>query len=259
MMTAADRTPMIKRYLLGDMSGGEGERIEEDYFVSDDRFGELLEAEDDLVDSFLHNRLGPRDRRLFEGKFLASERGRGKVALAALIEKTVAPSRLTSGSRWLRPLAIAAVLVLMALSAGLLRVVVELRQQVDQLVRNQSALRTAKPPRQVFSIVLASAERGSGAPSTIILPGGGETAELLLLIPRDEDPAYGVSVQTIEGRTLWSERGLRSRAVDSRKAVVARIPSSALAPGTYVVSVVGEKVDGSSEPIEDFSFTVRRP
>ncbi len=249
-MTARDE---IRRYLLGELPEEEAERIEESYFSNDDRFAEVLAAEDDLIEGFLHGRLDATDRKRFEARFLSTERGRIKVALAAALERASA-QHLPRRRQWIRDLAVAAALVLLVLSAGLFHEIVSLRRQIEHLERPQPIV---APP--VFSIILTSVERGAGSPTTITLPKSAAVAELWLLLPRDDYPTYTAALQSIDGRTLWSAHGLRSRAVDAKNALIARIPSSSLDAGTFIVTVTGEKSDGSTEPVEDFSFTVRRP
>jgi hypothetical protein len=265
---ADEHTVLMRRYLLGDVSDGDAERIEGEYFASDEVFGELLDAEDDLIDGFLDNRLSPRDRQLFEGRFFTTERGRGKVALAAALERaTVRTARVDGRGRWLTRLAVAAAVASIVVSAGLLREITVMRRHIDHLEaprvsqpnRVATSIGPATPEGAVFSIILSSGERGSASASTLTLPAKAGTAEFWLLLPRDDDPAYAASVQTVEGRTLWTEHGLRSRAVDDRRAIVVRIPGATLSAGTYIVSAMGEKMSGGLEPVEDFSFTIRRP
>ncbi len=267
--------PLIRRYLLGDLPEADAQRFEEEYFASDDRFSEMLAVEDDLIEAFLHRRLSAGDRPRFEARFLSTERGRQKVALAALLEKA---SPVTARStRWI-PWSIAASVVVLAIGAGTLRELVSMKRQIEGLVRERAALRSGMavvtadlqrlkassaqpaPQRQnVFSIILRGGERGSASSAAIVLPRDAAAAELWLLLPRDEYPSYTAALQSIEGRTLWSEKSLTSRPLDGRKAILFRVPATSLQPRTYIVAVSGDRPDGSSEPVEDFSFSVRRP
>jgi len=250
---------LIRRYLLGDLPESDADRFEQEYFVSDDLFGEMLAAEDDLIEAFLDRKLNPGDRRLFEARFLAMPRGRQKVALAAALGRV---SRLTHRTRWSRPLAIAAAVMVMVIGAGMLRELVVMRHQIAQLQSEGQKPRSVATPRPVdsFSIILSSGlERGSTAGTTIVLPGHSATAELWLLLRHDDYPTYTATLQSIDGRTLRAEPALASRALDGRKAILFRIPSETLEARTYIVSVSGDKAGAPGEPIEDFSFTVRRP
>jgi hypothetical protein len=250
---------LIRRYLLGELPETDAERFEQEYFVSDDRFGEMLAAEDDLIEAFLQRKLNPGERRQFEARFLATARGRQKVTLAAALAKISGAPRRTS---WTKVLAIAAAVTVIAIGAGMLREIVVMRHQIEEL---QSEPRRARPvatsrPSDVFSLVLNGGQERSSAPAaTIVLPRNSATAELWLLLPHDDYPTYTATLQSIDGHTLRAEHALASRALDGRKAILFRIPSETLEARTYIVSVSGDKAGAPSEPIEDFSFTVRRP
>jgi hypothetical protein len=250
---------VVRRYLLGDLPDSDAEQFEEQYFVSDDRFGEMLAAEDDLIDAFLHRDLSASDRRRFEERFLATPRGRQKVALAAAINNV---SRVTRRPTWTVPLAIAAAVTVIVISAGLLRQIVVMRHQIEQLHHEEQRPRAAAAPRRgdVFSVVLSGGvERGSNTGTTIVLPHNAETAELWLVLPRDDYPTYTAALESIDGHILWSERGLTSRPLSGRKAIVVSIPASSLEQGTFIIAVSGDKPGGAGESLEDFSFSVRRP
>jgi hypothetical protein len=250
---------LIRRYLLGELPETDAERFEQEYFVSDDSFGEMLAAEDDLIEAFLHRKLNPGERRQFETRFLATARGRQKVTLAAALEKISGATRKTS---WIRPLAIAAAVGAIVIGAGMLREIVVMRHQIEQLHSEQQRPRSVATSRggDVFSLILsAGQERGSATAATITLPRHSATAELWLLLLHDDYPTYTATVQSIDGDTLRAEHALASRALDGRKAILFRIPSEVLEPQTYVVTVSGDKPGVPSEPVEDFSFSVRRP
>src|SRR5712691_7124914 len=171
---------LIRRYLLGDLAEGEAAAFEEEYFVSDDRFSEMLAAEDDLIEAFLHRELTANDRRLFEARFLATPRGRQKVALASALGKV---SGVAQRSKWREALAIAAAVVFLLISAGMLRELVVMRRQIEQLERvARPTPKTSAPSARgampiVFSIVLnGGQERGSSAGTTLVLPRDSATA-----------------------------------------------------------------------------------
>jgi hypothetical protein len=72
------------RYLLGDVSETERDRIEERFFA-DEQFSLLLDdAENDLIDDYARGSLGFEEKRKFERNFLTTERRREKTRLASL-------------------------------------------------------------------------------------------------------------------------------------------------------------------------------
>ncbi|MCI0698585.1 hypothetical protein L0337_42115 [candidate division KSB1 bacterium] len=69
----------IPRYLLGELSEKEEDRIEERYFAESDLFEQVVNAEDELIHAYLDNRLTERERRLFEQNILSQPEKRKKV------------------------------------------------------------------------------------------------------------------------------------------------------------------------------------
>lgn len=262
------RDVQIRRYLLGDLPEVDSQRLDEELFTSDDRFSEILAAEDDLIEEFLQRKLDIRDRERFETRFLSTERGRRKVAMASAISNASRTQPVERSERmraWLRPLAIAAAIAVVAIGAGVLRETIETRREVKELASEVVRLRTATVNRPeplpqsgtVFPIVLHALERGSSS-AAIVLPADA-AADLWLVLPSDDYRIYIAELQSVDGQTLATAQSLRSQAINGRRAVVFRLPPASLAPATYVVALSGEKGDRSSEPVEDFSFTVRRP
>ncbi len=258
---------MFRRFLLGDLPDQDAERLEEECFLSDERFSERLAAEDDLIEAFLDGRLAPHDRERFETRFMSTERGRRKIALANILRGQ--PKQKTF---WAVGVATAAAIAVIIIGAFVRQIsfdhnrvvalerersalqgrVTSLTAEVQQL-QARSVSRPESDREKVFSIVLRGVERGS-AVTTIVLPDDAVAAELWLLLPRDSSSAYSATLQTVDGRALWRSDALTSRPLDGRKAVLVRVPGPVLRPDTFVISV-----SASSEPVEDYSFTVRRP
>lgn len=70
------------RYLLGEGSEAERERLEAEFFSDDDAFQKMLSAEDDLIDAYARGELSATDRRQFQERFLTSADGRERVEFA---------------------------------------------------------------------------------------------------------------------------------------------------------------------------------
>lgn len=69
-------------YLLGEMSGEERARFEEEFAGDRDLFEELVDVENDLVDSYATGRLTDAERRAFESHYLATPARRARAELA---------------------------------------------------------------------------------------------------------------------------------------------------------------------------------
>jgi hypothetical protein len=78
---------LLVRYLLGDLSPEQREKLEEEYFTSDEAWKALNAAENDLVDAYVRDRLSSQDRAQFERFFLGSALARERVKLAAALRK----------------------------------------------------------------------------------------------------------------------------------------------------------------------------
>jgi TolA-binding protein len=85
MIQEVDNRQSLTRYLLGDVSDNERERIEES-FTDENAFNEYLVVEEDLVDAYIRGELSPQERRKFEDNYLGpSLERRERVAIARAI------------------------------------------------------------------------------------------------------------------------------------------------------------------------------
>jgi hypothetical protein len=73
---------LMMRYLLGDVSDEEQNRLEEYYFVDDSVFAQLLAFEDELIDDYVRGELSVPQRKRFELYFVNSPERRQKLAFA---------------------------------------------------------------------------------------------------------------------------------------------------------------------------------
>jgi hypothetical protein len=77
------------RYLLGQLGEEELVRVEEKYFADTDWFEQLEVVESDLIDSYVCQRLSPKDRQAFETCFLNSPERRQRVVFAQALQQFV--------------------------------------------------------------------------------------------------------------------------------------------------------------------------
>ena len=230
----------VRQYLLGELPADEAERLEAEYFANDDRFAELLEAEDDLIEAYLSNALTAGDRSKFEQRFLSTPRGRQKVALLESLEQS--PNR-----RAWETFALAAAIAL-AILGGALWFVARDRHAVPPKIE----VRPSKPVPAVphIPVTLAAAERGSAPTSRVVLPPRDSVVDATLILPTAAHAkSYTVSLQSVDGRPLWSMAGV----TPSGNAIAVEIPSRVLEPGTFVISV-----SAGGATVEEYSLTVNR-
>jgi anti-sigma factor RsiW len=79
-------------YLIGDLSAEEQSRLEEQYFVTDRVFEQLLAVEDELIDDYVRGDLSEPLRIRFERHFLESPERRRKLAFARSLEAYRSPT-----------------------------------------------------------------------------------------------------------------------------------------------------------------------
>lgn len=78
----------IRRFLLGEMPEAERVAFEERFVAADDFFGQVLVAEDELIESYVRGTLAASEKTKFERGFLTAERRRARVAFTrAMIGK----------------------------------------------------------------------------------------------------------------------------------------------------------------------------
>jgi anti-sigma factor RsiW len=65
----------LARYILGELSEHERERLEAEYFEDDDAFEQMLMAEEELTDAYVRGELSAEERAQFEKSYLSSPRG----------------------------------------------------------------------------------------------------------------------------------------------------------------------------------------
>jgi hypothetical protein len=83
----------LTRYLLGEMSERERERLEETYFADDGIFEQILIAEEELIDAYARDELSAEERKRFEELFRSSPRGRARVQFAHSLASAVSDAR----------------------------------------------------------------------------------------------------------------------------------------------------------------------
>lgn len=82
------REKLMRLYLLGGLKDVESASLEEEFFADDEKFEQMWEVENRLVDGYVRGRLSAEDREKFERHYLASPVHTQRVAFARnLVEK----------------------------------------------------------------------------------------------------------------------------------------------------------------------------
>ena len=83
---------LLTRYLLGQLSEEEQQRIEELYFTDDEIHEQLVALEDELRFDYAQGKLNHREREQFEKRFLASAEDREMSAFASALASAFSSS-----------------------------------------------------------------------------------------------------------------------------------------------------------------------
>ncbi|HEX8564465.1 MAG TPA: hypothetical protein VF648_02265 [Pyrinomonadaceae bacterium] len=106
-MTETSQIEEMKRYLFQEMTENERETLEERFFEDPDFFYDLLERENDLIDSYVRNELTGKDLIRFEKSLTISPNLRAKIADAQalqtlIVEEKPVTKMVPAASFWLR-------------------------------------------------------------------------------------------------------------------------------------------------------------
>jgi hypothetical protein len=103
MTNTGTQENLFYRYLLGELPEAEQTALEEAFFADDEKFAQVWEAENDLVDRYVRGRLTRRERASFERHYLQSARHRERVAAARLLLQAAdaaAERPVTASASW---------------------------------------------------------------------------------------------------------------------------------------------------------------
>src|SRR5256885_113617 len=85
-----DEQRSVRRYLLGELSQAEQQRLEERLMSDDLALEELLVAEDELIDDYLQGALARAEQERFENFFLLTAERQEKLKFATALRRYVA-------------------------------------------------------------------------------------------------------------------------------------------------------------------------
>jgi hypothetical protein len=106
----------------------------------------------------------------------------------------------------------------------------------------------------VPAFLLAPGLLRSGGGMPIVRVGEAQNVRLQLLLESDDYQRYRVSVETPEGRSVFSRTGLGAVSLKKDRAVSFTLPASALTPGDYIVRLASADEGVVSESVADYPF-----
>jgi anti-sigma factor RsiW len=133
----------------------------------------------------------------------------------------------------------------------------------DQLQATKQAPKEDSSTRAALASIIfplaISVFRDSGQEAqTLIIPRGVEEVGLLLNLSEHKFPSYLVMLLRIDGKEMFSSRGVRPQPTDALDSVMVRVPARKFTTGDNVLSVSGISSTGEVETISKTILKVRR-
>jgi hypothetical protein len=256
MNTQTVSANVIRKYLLGQTSEDDRLALEEQLIADDEAYEELLIVEDELTDDYLRGQLSQTERKDFESHFLLSPSHQEKLRFAKVVRGHVANhTKTTSVIEPSRKPGLFGFLPFRnpALSYALAMALVVMVSGVAYV-----AWRNSQHPSSMATVTLApGVVRSGGSQTTIPNPTNTDGVRMELLLA-DETPyqSYSAVLQSIDGRTITTERGELGQSANGRRVVVVQVSSALLPPGEYRVKL--NALTAGNEPVDlgSYSFKV---
>jgi len=268
-----DLDARMTRYLLGEMGEEEQLRLEEELFLDEDGYQQLLAVEDELRYEYAQGGLTRQQRKAFETRFLTNAEQRKKVAVAGEVLAKVrevgreqAPAR--QEQKWWQSITPAFRLAFSAAAMALLTVgswsvyrTVQLNDRLQskerQLAqeRERSAglanqLAQVKPAPMLGFLLAPGLVRDAEGQKPLRIPADAGSVRLQLdLKKKGPYPSYRIEIQTLDGTRVSSQQSTEP---------VIEVPARALPADDYVVALKGVTASGTLEDAGEFYFTVVR-
>ena len=266
---------VLERYVLGEVTDEERAEIEQSFFAEDGLFDQLVDVQNDLVDSYVQGKLSSAQRKRFEERFLTSSSGIARVEFARALQQKIA-ARSAQKPESFRQFAIAASLAIIVIAAAMVTFLLQRRPELPitesrprapqqqravppapvQAQTQTTPLRREQAPAALVTVLLtAGGTRESEAAPPLVLRQAPQIVQVELVLEDDRYDSYAAELQDVEGRVLWKEKSLRARTAPSGRTVAASVPAKLLPPGDYVVVLQGIR-GGKASDINNYSFTV---
>jgi hypothetical protein len=213
-----------REYLLGGLGKAEREEIEEEYFLSDDSFDAMLDAERDLLDAYVRGQLSAGDRLRVEEHLLVQDSQRRKLAVAVALAAGLSKRRFP----FLRLLPYAAIIVL---AAGL-GIEVAKNRSLEQRLSARAVQPAQSMPGSFVIEFAANAVRGAAGKRIVVIPAGAEFVQLRFE-SNEGGAKLAAEVKSSGGASVWKQAGL-----SPQSGIVAMwLPAAVLHAGDFELHV----------------------
>jgi|GEM_PF-2867645 len=203
MRSSAGQQSSFQQYLLGQLSESDRDAFCDALAHDESLMQELKEFETDWIDRLARRELPPQEaQQLLQYLEATGQQHRldfaeALVAYPSLPATNAAQPRAWSSQRWLRPLAVAAILSFVFIGIQTYRN--HAPEPTDS--RNGPSVPTPEPYRVELS---AEITRGAHTPSPLVVPENVETLRLVLHIPEGRHfPSYRVQLLGSNDQAEW--------------------------------------------------------
>jgi hypothetical protein len=276
MSEMSDNYTLLTRYLLGDLPPAEKDRLEENYFVDDDLFVELLDAKDQLISDYLGGQLSLGDRERFERRFMTVPGCQSEVELAGFLQPSVMRRPLTRPQKsrgqprnWRQtifdalrprqPLAGLAATALLIVGAAAIWSAIRISSDEGRTKVGQTSSPTPAGPAIVSLTLMPGRFRAEGVGPKAVVGLGTQVIELRLEAGTENYLSYRASLRTDdnENAEILTDSSLKAEVgADGRRTVIWKAPASGLF-GDYQVKLSGVGANNSLSNIGAYYFKVR--
>lgn len=263
-----------RRYLLGLVSEEECATIEEAYLGDQHTFEQMSAAEDELIETYLADRLNAVERDGFERHYLSSPRHRVRVetvrrlmarAAEGASRKSPASSRWWM-SLWMPKLVLAASAIVVAGAAWMLSSHRGAGEPPRQIAGSPVVEAPAAVPRPLgltlaLSLSPVAVRSATGNASTVIPMG---TDQLTLRLESDGGARRltptRVAIGPIGGRELWRGPVAPTTAnLPAGSVAQVEVPTASLVADDYLVTLYGTDGSGTEQEWMQYFMRIRRP
>lgn len=286
-----------RKYILGDLSDSDRERIDDLLLQDDSAYDEMLAEEDDLIDAYVRRELGGDELRAFEAAVRRSARLRERLDLARVIHSGMSralrpPQQIPTSTRaWYALAAAIAVVSLVgvwaltksqsapretpALEAAKRRPPVTRATQQQPIASSASATqppapRTVSPPKatvrkvspivpvSIVTIVLSgAATRGDDEMLRYNVPSEAREVEFDVNLDGETARLFNAVLRDTRGREVWSQHDRPMAQLQSGQGIEVRVPARKLEGGRYELGVYDAR-SGDEEPVSFIEFAIVR-
>lgn len=240
--------PELRAYLLGRLPEADAERLEQRLLEGEEVFQTLRSVEDDLIDDYARDRLDASERQGFEARYAGQT---DRLTFAHALSKRTARSNVIPFARrqWI-PLAAAAALVVATFG-------IMMRPPGEAPDRTPVPGPPAPPPPAI--VLTLGISRSAAAGPEVTLPAGAPALDLRVrLDPADRYDRYFMELRSSADQVVWRGDDLRASTESGELDLVAAVPASALADGTYELAVRGSIAGAAPDELGFVTLKVRR-